>query len=64
MIKKSESFSLPEDSICTKYKEYLDTIDGMVYFIPFITTIDYLTHYESKRVFATDSNKLKKYNKN
>lgn len=64
MIKKSESFLLPEDSICSEYMEYLDTIDGKIYFIPFITTVDYLTHHETRKMFAIDLDKLKKYTNN
>lgn len=61
MIKKSEKFEVPEDSICTKYLDFLDTVDGIVYYIPLITTIDYLTYPESKKMFAPDRNKLNKY---
>ena len=61
MTFKDDVFDLPEDSICKEYLEYLDIIsDGSGYYIPFITTHNFLTHTEARKII-TGEIKLKHY---
>lgn len=41
-----------ENSICAEYMEYLELLEGVGYYIPFVTTINYLTHAESKKALG------------
>ena len=53
-----EFFDLLDNSLCSQFTEYLELYEGLGYYIPFITTINYLTHPISKSTF-----KIKDYSK-
>lgn len=53
MTFKDDTFDVPADSICQDYMEYLDVIsDGSGYYIPFITTVNFLTHTEARKLIT------------
>jgi len=60
-MSEDEFFELLEYSLCSDFVEYLEIIEGKGYYIPFVTTINYLTHKASKAAFLPreDYSKLK-----
>lgn len=56
---EEEFFELIEFSLCSEFAEYLEIYEGKGYYIPFITTVNYLTHPSSKAALnAVDYSKL------
>lgn len=55
-MSEDDFFDLLEYSLCADFVEYLELVEGKGYYIPFVTTINYLTHQSSKA-----SLKLKDY---
>jgi len=49
-MSEDEFFELLEYSLCSDFVEYLEIVEGKGYYIPFITTINYLTHPSSKKL--------------
>jgi hypothetical protein len=47
-----------EHTLCSDYLDYMEMIDGVGFYIPFITTLNYLTHPVSRKAL-----KLKDYTK-
>lgn len=57
-MSEDEFFELLDESLCADFVEYLELLDGKGYYIPFVTTINYLTHPTSKSAL-----KIKDYSK-
>jgi hypothetical protein len=53
---EDDFFEMIELSLCSDFIEYLEVLENKGYYIPFITTINYLTHPVSRNVF-----KIKEY---
>ena len=51
-------FQMMENTVCSDYIDFMEFIDGLGCYIPFITTVNYLTHSETRKAF-----KLKDYTK-
>lgn len=49
---------LMEQTSCSEYLDFIDLLEGIGFFIPFLTTIGYLSHPESRKNL-----KLKDYTK-
>ena len=59
-MKDEEFFQLLEEGLCSEFVEYLEVIEGLGYYIPFITTVNYLTYPTSRAAFnIKDYSKLK-----
>lgn len=53
-------FEMMERSICGDFVEYMEFLDGIGCYIPFVTTVNYLTHPSSRKAFdIVDYTKLK-----
>lgn len=51
---------LMEKTLCSDFIDYMELYEGVGYYIPFITTINYLTHAESRKALKLkDLSKLK-----
>jgi hypothetical protein len=48
-MSEDDFFEMIENSLCADFIEYLEVIENKGYYIPFITTINYLTHPSSKK---------------
>ncbi|NDC29911.1 MAG: hypothetical protein EBZ58_03010 [Bacteroidetes bacterium] len=55
---EKDFFDLLDEGLCSEFVDYLEIVEGMGYYIPFITTMNYLTHPTSKAAF-----KIKDYSK-
>lgn len=59
-MSEDEFFELLEYSLCSDFVEYLEIVEGKGYYIPFVTTINYLTHTASRSALKLkDLSKLK-----
>jgi hypothetical protein len=59
-----EYIYLMEDTICRDYIDYIDYIEtdnGIGYCIPFLTTINYLSHHESRKSLNIKHKDVSKY---
>lgn len=53
-------FEMLDKGLCSEFVEYLEIVEGKGYYIPFITTINYLTHPVSRNSLGIkDLSKLK-----
>lgn len=50
-----------EKSLCCEFIKYTELIDGIGCYIPFITTIDYLSHIDSRKLMNIEINNYAKY---
>lgn len=50
-MSEDEFFELLEYSLCSDFVEYLEIFEGKGYYIPFVTTVNYLTHPSSRNAF-------------
>lgn len=49
-----------EETLCADYLDYMEMIEGVGFYIPFITTLNYLTHPSSRKaIVLKDYSKLK-----
>jgi|LakMenE01Jun11ns_1017448.scaffolds.fasta_scaffold9683149_2 hypothetical protein len=46
---EDDFFEMIEYSLCADFVEYLEIVEGKGFYIPFITTMNYLTHPSSKK---------------
>jgi hypothetical protein len=53
---EDDFFEMIELSLCSDFIEYLEVLENKGYYIPFITTVNYLTHPVSRKAF-----KIKEY---
>lgn len=59
-MSEEEFLDLMENSLCADFVEFLEIFEGKGYYIPFITTVNYLTHPSSKASLKIkDNSKLK-----
>lgn len=59
-MSEEEFLDLMENTLCADFVEYLEINEGKGYYIPFITTTNYLSHPVSKSALKTkDYSKLK-----
>lgn len=49
---EEDFFQLLDNGICSDFADYLELVDGKGYYIPFVTTINYLTHPTTKAAFG------------
>jgi hypothetical protein len=47
-----------EKTLCADFIEYMELVEGIGFYIPFITTVNYLSHPESRKHL-----KIKDYSK-
>jgi hypothetical protein len=53
-------FEMLDEGLCAEFVEYLEVTEGKGYYIPFITTMNYLTHPVSRNSLGVkDLSKLK-----
>lgn len=55
---EDEFLELIDNSLCSDFVDFLEVIENKGYYIPFITTVNYLTHSVSR-----SSLKIKDYSK-
>jgi hypothetical protein len=55
---EDEFLELMDNSLCSDFVDFLEVIENKGYYIPFITTVNYLTHSVSR-----SSLKIKDYSK-
>ena len=59
-MSEDDFFDMLEYSLCADFVEFLEVIEGKGYYIPFISTINYLTHPVSRNTFnVREFNNLK-----
>lgn len=59
-MSEDEFFELLEYSLCSDFVDYLEIVEGKGYYIPFITTVNYLTHTATRNSLnIKDYGKLK-----
>jgi hypothetical protein len=49
---EDDFFEMVEYSLCADFIEYLEIVEGKGFYIPFITTMNYLTHPSSRKSVA------------
>ena len=55
-----EFIELMQKTLCADFVDYLEIYEDSGYYIPFITTVNYLTHSESRKALKLkDLSKLK-----
>lgn len=47
-MSEDDFFELLEYSLCSDFVEYLEIVSEKGYYIPFVTTVNYLTHQSSR----------------
>jgi hypothetical protein len=49
---EEEFFELLDDGICSEFSDFLELLEGKGYYIPFVTTVNYLSHPTTKSAFG------------
>lgn len=59
-MSEDDFFEMLDKSLCSEFVDYLEIVEGKGYYIPFITTMNYLTHTVSRNSLGIkDLSKLK-----
>lgn len=51
-MSEDDFFEMLDKGLCAEFVDYLEIVEGKGYYIPFITTMNYLTHSVSRNSLA------------
>ena len=56
-MSEEDFFDMLDKGVCSEFVDFLEIYEGKGYYIPFITTISYLTHHASRKALNIKNEK-------